>query len=64
MTERYTAVHTAACLHLSVVGIQSLFYFSEVLYSIVYRTVASLNAWHLQKCFKFSHDDSVNKGDK
>ena len=56
MAERYSAVHAAACLRLTVVSVESLFYLSKVLYSIVNRTVAGFYSRHLHECFQFSHD--------
>lgn len=39
VAERHAAVHAAACLRASVVGVESLLHFAEVVYSVVYRSV-------------------------
>ena len=55
VAERYATVHASACLHLSVMRVERLLHLTEILDSIVYRTVPGLQSWHLHECFQFSH---------
>ena len=57
VTERDAAVHATARLLLPVTRVQRLFHFTEVVDSVMYRSIPSLFARYGHKCFRISHYD-------
>ena len=55
VAERHAAIHATACLQLPVARVERLLHLAEIVYSIMYWTVAGIFAFYLQKSSWITH---------